>query len=64
MLNLKLETNYSLLLKYFKYDSQTSYMLGHQIGIVVKNNHNINYYRNLYEHYEEKLEILLENYRL
>lgn len=37
-------------------------MLGPQIGIVVKNTHDIKYYKLLFKHYQDKLEALMSLY--
>jgi len=39
-------------------------MLGHQLGIIVKDTHDISYYRTLFEYYLEKLEIVLSSYNV
>jgi len=39
-------------------------MLGPQVGINVKETHNLEYYRNLYEHLLEKLSIIMESYNV
>jgi len=39
-------------------------MLGPQVGIVVKAKHDISYYRNLFEHYIERLESILSLYNV
>jgi hypothetical protein len=39
-------------------------MLGPQVGIKVKETHNFKYYRNLYEHFLEILEITMDRYNV
>jgi len=39
-------------------------MLGPQVGIVVKDNHDISYYRDLFEYFNEKLESLMSIYNI
>jgi hypothetical protein len=39
-------------------------MLGPQVGIVVKKQHNISYYRDLFEYYKERLESLMSIYNV
>ena len=39
-------------------------MLGPQVGIVVKTQHNLAYYRDLFEYYKERLEIILSLYNV
>jgi len=59
MLNLKLSSLNTLLFQCNKYSTFTNLMLGPQVGIVVKDKHDISYYRNLFEHYIEKLESII-----
>nr|QWO71369.1 DNA polymerase [Termitomyces sp. T123] len=62
MLNLKLNSLNTILFQYNEYSTFTNLMLGPQVGIVVKETHDIAYYRRLFEHYIEKLEILMSLY--
>lgn len=62
MLNLKLHSLNTILFQYNEYNTSTQLMLGPQVGIVVKDIHNINYYRKLYEYYVDKLEIQMSFY--
>ena len=62
MLNLKLSSLNTLLFQCNKYSTFTNLMLGPQVGIVVKDKHDISYYRNLFEHYIEKLESIMSLY--
>jgi hypothetical protein len=39
-------------------------MLGPQVGLIVKSNHDIKYYKNLYEHFKELLEALMSRYNI
>lgn len=62
MLNLSLDTINTIIFQYFDYQSLTNLMLGHQEGIKVKNKHNIQYYKRLFEHYQMKLEMIMSLY--
>jgi hypothetical protein len=57
-------TFYTILFQYSVYENNLQYMIGPQIGINVKNNHNISHYRNLYEYLLEKLNILMDRYMI
>lgn len=52
MLNLKLNSSYTIIFQYTLYEFNYQYMLGHQMGIIVKDKHDINYYSELYNHFE------------
>jgi len=39
-------------------------MLGSQVGIVVRDSHDIKYYKSLFEHYQDMLEITLSLYKV
>jgi len=39
-------------------------MLGKQVGVVVQDSHDLNHYRNLFDHYMEMLELLMDRYQL
>nr|AYE93237.1 LAGLIDADG homing endonuclease [Termitomyces sp.]AYE93255.1 DNA polymerase [Termitomyces sp.] len=62
MLNLQLRSTNSIMFQYTSYTDSQQYMLGPQVGVVVKDSHNISYYRNLYEHFNETLNLLMERY--
>ena len=64
MLELKLMTVYTIIFQYNQYENDHQYMLGPQVGINVKNNHNINYYKDLYDHLIETLDILMDRYNI
>lgn len=64
LLNLKLDTLYTILFQYTLYENNINFMLGPQVGINVKETHNLEYYRNLYEHLLEKLSIIMESYNV
>lgn len=64
ILELQLMTFYTILFQYSVYENNLQYMIGPQRGINVKNRHNINHYRNLYEYLLEKLNILMERYMI
>ena len=63
-LNLQLRSINSLFFQYTSYHSGIHYMLGKQVGIVVKDTHDLIHYRNLFEHYRETLDLLMERYQL
>ena len=62
MLNLKLHSLNTILFQYNEYSSSIHIMLGPQVGIVVKDSHNISYYRKLFQYYKDKLEIQMSFY--
>lgn len=64
MLNLKLDSVNSIIFQYSQYQSVTNLMLGPQIGIIVKNTHDIKYYKLLFNHYQDKLEALMSLYNV
>jgi DNA polymerase type B, organellar and viral len=66
ILTLTLRTNSlnTILFQYSEYKSFTNLMLGSQVGIVVGDSHDIKYYRSLFEHYKDKLDILLDQYNI
>lgn len=63
MLNLKINSLNTILFQYSNYSSFTNLMLGSQQGIVIKDKHDISYYRKLFEYYCEKLEIKMSLYK-
>ena len=63
-LNLNLDTMYTILFQYTLYEKNSHLMLGPQVGIKVKETHNFKYYRNLYEHFLEILEITMDRYNV
>jgi hypothetical protein len=64
MLNLKINSLNTILFQYSDYSTFTNLMLGPQVGIVVKAKHDISYYRNLFEHYIERLESIMSLYNV
>jgi DNA polymerase type B, organellar and viral len=64
MVNLKINSLNTIIFQYNSYSTFTNLMLGPQVGIVVKDNHNISYYRILFEHYIEKLESIMSLYNV
>lgn len=62
MLNLRIGSLNTILFQYSNYSSFTNLMLGPQQGIVIKDKHDISYYRKLFEYYCEKLEIIMSLY--
>lgn len=61
MENLLPNRSYSILIK-LGFEGRSFYMIGSQIGISVKNSHNINYYKNLYEVISFKINDLNDRY--
>jgi hypothetical protein len=59
MLNLKINSLNTILFQYNEYSTTTNLILGPQVGIVVKDKHDISYYRSLFEYYIDKLESIL-----
>jgi len=53
-----------ILCQYTSYEQGIYYMLGKQVGVVVQDSHDLNHYRNLFEHYRETLELLMDRYQL
>jgi hypothetical protein len=51
---------YTILFQYTGYEKNIQYMDGPQLGINVKNTHNINYYRNIFDYLIERLYLLME----
>jgi hypothetical protein len=64
VLNLKLRSINTIMMQYSSYSDNKYYMLGSQIGVIVKDNHDIHNYKNLFEHFLEMYEILLDRYNL
>jgi hypothetical protein len=63
-LNLKVDTEYTILFQYASYEQGIHFMLGPQTGIPVRETHDLNFYRLLSEHYLENLEILMDRYNI
>jgi hypothetical protein len=63
-LNLQVRSINSILFQYTSYQQGIYYMLGKQVGVVVRDSHDLNHYRNLFEHYKEMLELLMDRYQL
>ena len=63
-LNLKVRSINSILFQYTSYQQGIYYMLGKQVGVVVHDSHDLKHYKNLFEHYVEKLELLMDRYQL
>jgi hypothetical protein len=61
-LNLNLDTYYTILFQYTLYEQGTYLMLGPQVGIYMRETHDLKYYSLLYEHFLELLEILMDRY--
>nr|YP_009739367.1 LAGLIDADG homing endonuclease [Tricholoma bakamatsutake]QIC20211.1 LAGLIDADG homing endonuclease [Tricholoma bakamatsutake] len=64
MLNLKLNSLNTILFQYNEYSTFTNLILAPQLGIVVKDKHDISYYRILFDHYIEKLESIMSLYNV
>lgn len=62
MLNLKLHSLNTIMFQYNEYSTSIHLMLGSQVGIVVKDRHDISYYRKLFAFYVDKLEIQMSFY--
>lgn len=62
MLNLKVTSLNTILFQYSSYSTSTNLMLGPQVGLVVRDKHDISYYRILFEHYIDKLESIMSLY--
>ena len=54
--NFNLNTTYSLLIKLSFEDDSLFFMAGSQIGFVVKDNHNIDYYKRIYQIISDRIE--------
>lgn len=59
-LNLNLDTFYTILFQYSSYEEGIYLMLGPQVGINVRETHDIKYYQTLYDHLLEKLDLIME----
>lgn len=64
MLNLKLNSSNTIIFQYTLYENAYQYMLGPQAGIIVKEKHDIDYYLNLYDHFNDLLESLMSRYQI
>jgi len=62
--NLSINSDNTILFQYYQYQSFTNLMLGSQVGIVVRDSHDIKYYKSLFEHYQDMLEITLSLYKV
>ena len=62
--NLNLNSNYTLLFQYSLYETQTYYMLHRQIGVVVRETHDLKNYRNIFSFISERLEYIKERYEV
>ena len=60
--NFKLKTSYSLLLKISSYSNLIFKMCGPQIGLVIKDEHDLNFYSKLYDVIRIRIETTLDNY--
>ena len=60
--NFKLNTTYSILLKISSGNSLIFKMCGPQMGIVIGNEHNLDYYSNLYNIILTRIETTIDNY--
>ena len=63
-LNLQVRSINSIIFQYTSYQEGIHYMLGKQVGVVVPETQDLNNYRNLFEHYREMLELLIDRYQL
>ena len=64
MNSLTVNTSYSLLVKFGFEGNKLFYMSGPQIGIVLRDSHDINYYNNIFQIIEDRLEDIIVNYSL
>jgi hypothetical protein len=64
ILELQLMTFYTILFQYSLYENNLQYMLGPQSGINVRDTHNISHYRNIYEYFIERLNLLMDRYQI
>lgn len=64
LFNLKLKSLYTILYQYNLYSEGINYMLGPQVGINVKESHDLKYYKDLYKHLLDLLEITMSKYNL
>jgi len=62
ILNLSINSLNTILFQYNEYQSFTNLMLGSQVGIVIKEEHDINYYKSLFEHYKDMLDSTMSLY--
>jgi hypothetical protein len=63
-LNLTLKSINTILFQYTSYQEGNFYMLGPQVGANVGETHDLNSYRNIFEHYKETLRLLMDRYQL
>jgi len=64
VLNLNLNSNYTILFQYHSYQLNLNYMITRQCGLIVKDSHDINYYIDLYNFFIENLEMLTDLYQI
>ena len=62
--NLKLRSINTIIMQISSYSENRNYMLGNQLGVKVPDNHNLNNYNELFDHFMEMYEILLDRYYL
>nr|QWO71373.1 DNA polymerase [Termitomyces sp. DKA64] len=64
LFNLKLNSLYTILYQYNLYSDNINYMLGPQVGINVQESHDLRYYKDLFIHLLDLLEITMSKYQL
>jgi len=62
--HLKLNTTYSMLVKFSDEENTTFKMSGRQIGIVIKDSHDINFYAHLYDTCIQRVQSTAQNYEI
>lgn len=62
ILNLSTNSLNTILFQYSELQTFTHLMLGSQVGIVIKDLHDIKYYKLLFEHYKDMLESVMSRY--
>ena len=62
MNNFQLNTTYSILLKISSNNNLIFKMCGPQIGLVIAEEHDLNYYSKLYDLILTRIEIIVDNY--
>lgn len=60
-ISLNLETNYSILIK-LSIENKKFYMIGSQIGLVIKDSHDLNNYKNIYQLIIDLIESTSDSY--
>jgi len=63
-LNLTLNSINTILFQYISYEEGRFLMLGQQVGAIVGETHDITRYKNIFEHYKEMLQLLIDRYHL